>query len=226
MKTLLKYLLGTAFLTWMLMACKQDPPPKFHFEYFGMEDGRYIIYEATEIFHDNALGVHDTSIYQLKAVWGDVYIDNEGRQGREYLLYKRADASSPWISVDVWHGVIDGIRAELVEENERKVKLIFPPTIDKEWDANAYTMLDEQLCYYRDIHGDTLINGISYDSTLVVEQSYEPSSLVGIDRQYEMYAKGIGLIYKYYKVNKYEIFNPIPQEGNELYLEILESGFE
>lgn len=225
MKILIKYLLASGFCSLLLVACKQEPAPLFHYEYFGMEEGRYVIYEVTEITHDAAIGIHDTSIYQLKAVWGDVYIDNEGREGREYLLYKRSNSFSPWISVDVWHAVFDGIRAELVEENERKVKLVFAPTVSKEWDANAYNMLGEQICYYRDIHSDTIINGLSFDSTLVVEQASE-ANLVEINRQYEMYAKYVGLIYKHYKVNTYDILDPEPRLGNEYYMEILETGFE
>lgn len=225
MKKTIAYLLTTSAFVLGLVACKQDPPPKFHYEYFGMEEGRYVIYQVTDIFHDDNLNVHDTSIYQLKTVWGDVYVDNEGREGREYLLYKRANASAPWVSIDVWHGVIDGIRAELVEENERKVKLVFAPTVSKEWDAHAYTTLDELPCYYRDIHGDTTLQGVLYDSTLVVEQ-YSEGNLIEVNRQYEMYAKYIGLIYKHYKVNTYNIGDPVPRLGTELYMEILETGFE
>lgn len=226
MKRNFKYLLFTSAIVLSLISCKQEDPPKFHFEYFGMEEGRYVIYNVTDIVHDEELEMHDTSYYQLKTVWEDIYIDNEGRQGREYHIYKRDNAASPWISVDVWHGVIDGIRAELVEENERKIKLVFAPTISKEWDANVYNSLDEQICYYRDVHSDTTMNGLSFDSTLVVEQAYDTPNLVETNRQYEMYGKYVGLIYKYYKVNQYEIFNPVPIFGNELYMEAVESGFE
>jgi hypothetical protein len=54
----------------VLSACKQDPPPKFHFEYFGLEEGRFVIYDVVEVDHDDAIGIHDTTTYQLKTVWG------------------------------------------------------------------------------------------------------------------------------------------------------------
>lgn len=226
MKALFRYLLYTVAFAALIFACKQDDPPKFHFEYFGMEEGRYVIYDVVEIIHNTSLTQHDTLNYQIKAIWKEEYVDNEGRSGREYHLYRRDDATSPWISVDVWHGVIDGIRAELIEENERKVKLVFAPTVSKEWDANAYNTLDEMQCYYRNIHKDSTINGMNYDSTLVVEQAYDKPNLIDTNRQFEMYAKYIGLIYKYKKDNTYSIGNAIPTLGHEYYMSIVESGIE
>ena len=178
-------------------ACKQDPAPQFHFEYFGLTQGRFVVYDVVEIDHDAALAKHDTSRYQMKTYWGDVYIDNEGREGHEFLIYKRDSVHHPWTLTDVWHGLYDGIRGELVEENQRSVKLVFAPTLSKLWDANAYNLYDELECYYRDIHQDTIINNYKFDSTLVVEQeSY--ANLIDSVRMYETYAKHIGLVYKHY----------------------------
>ena len=128
----------------LISSCKQDPPPKFHFEYFGLKEGRYVIYDVTEITHNKALLIHDTVHYQMKTVWGEIYIDNEGREGREYIIYKRDSVTQSWNLTDVWYGLYDGIRAELIEENQRRVKLVFAPTLQKDWDENAYNP-DEEL---------------------------------------------------------------------------------
>lgn len=217
-------LLAIAILA-ILGSCKQDDPPKFHFEYFGMQQGRYIIYDVTSIHHDAAVGVHDTSIYQVKAYWGNDYIDNEGRVGREYRLFRRDSITGPWVITDVWHGVIDGTRAELIEENQRIVKLVFAPTLSKEWDANAYNIFDVQDCYYRDIHQDTVINGQSFDSTLVVEME-SVGNLIDSIRIYDMYAKHYGLVYKHMMQNTYNIGAQSPVFGDEFYMKYNSSGFE
>lgn len=225
MKINLRYLLGVCCLSLGLLACKKTDPPKFHYEYFGYEEGRYVIYDVMEITHDADLDQHDTLRYQLKTKWSIEYIDNEGRAGREFHVFQRASANDPWVLTDVWYGLYDGIRAELVEENVRRVKLVFAPSISKEWDANAYNMEDELDCYYRDIHGDTILNGVSLDSTLVVEQaSY--ANLIDSVRMYEMYAKHIGLVYKHFKDNVYEIGNPEVSTGKELYMKYVSSGIE
>lgn len=220
-----KYFTVLALATFLVMGCKKDPAPQFHREYFALSEGNFVIYDVTEIDHDQALALHDTSNYQLKTVWGVPYIDNEGREAREFLRYTRSTPAASWMLQDVWTGIIDGIRAELIEENQRKVKLVFAPTLSKEWDANAYNALAEQDCYYRDIHKDSTINGNFIDSTLVVEQD-EFISLIDTVRQFEMYSKNIGLVYKYFKDNHYQFSSSEVVNGKELYYEYVSSGIE
>ena len=214
-----------AILLGALISCKKSEQPNFHFEYFGLEQGRYVVYDVMEILHDKALGKHETTYYQLKTYWGDTIIDNEGRIAREFLRYTRPDDSAPWVIKDVWTGIIDGIRAELIEENQRTVKLIFAPTLSKSWDANAYNMLGELDCYYRDIHRDTTINNSTFDSSLVVEQD-DFISLIDTVRKFETYAKGVGLIHKYYKDNHYQFGSPEVVNGVEIYYTFKSTGFE
>ena len=209
----------------MFAACKQDAPPQFHFEYFGMSEGRYIIYDVMQITHDKALGQHDTLRYQMKTYWGGVYVDNEGREGHEYHIFKRDLSGDPWMMTDVWYGVFDGIRAELVEENIRRVKLVFAPTLSKAWDANAYNLEDQLDCYYRDIHKDTIINNYKFDSTVVVEQEANVNFIDTV-RKYEMYAKHVGLIYKHYRDNHYQFGSNEVVNGVELYMTYVSSGWE
>ena len=215
-------------LTTVLFSCNKNPIPDFHHEYFGMEQGRYIIYDVIEVVHDDGLNQHDTSIYQLKTYWADTFVDNEGRTAREFKRFVRATENDPWVLQDLWTGLIDGIRAELIEENQRVVKLVFAPTQNKQWDANAYNLDAEQKCYYRDIHGDTLIDNVTFDPTLVVEQEQQ-NSLIDSVHRYEMYAKGIGLIYKFERDLHYQI-NQQSQiylnEGTERYYRIVSTGIE
>jgi hypothetical protein len=208
-----------------MVSCKQDPPPNFHFEYFGLEEGRYVVYDVVEVDHDAALGLHETTSYQLKTYWGQEYIDNEGRSGREFIRYKRDSAADSWVLTDLWHGVYDGIRGELIEENQRVVKLVFAPTLSKSWDANAYNLDGELDCFYRDIHQDTIISNHKFDSTLVVEQD-EFSSLIDTVRMYEMYAKNVGLIYKHYVDNHYQFSSDEVVNGKEIYYTYVTHGFE
>lgn len=219
------YLLLFLLLQVVLFSCKQEEAPDFHFEYFGLEEGRYVIYDVMEIEHDKNLGKHDTVRYQIKTYWADTYVDNEGREGREFHLYRRDSVSGTWMLTDVWYGLYDGIRAELVEENERRVKLVFAPTLSKEWDANAYNMNDELPCYYRAIHGDTTLSGVYLDSTLVVEQQSN-NNLIDSVRQYEMYAKHIGMVYKHFRDNTYQIGNTEVYYGNEVYWKYVSHGYE
>jgi len=213
-------LLGVA-----LGSCKKDTPPNFHFEYMGNTEGRYIIYDVVDIVHDDgAIILHDTSVYQLKTVWGEYYKDNLGRNCRLYRRYTRNDASFAWSLKDTWYGLIDGIRGELVEENQRVVKLVFSPTKEKEWDANAYNQLGQLNCFYEDIHKTKIFGGVSFDSTVVVEQAEEQNAIIEI-RKYEVYAKSIGLVYKLDRDLDYQLMS-LPQNGKELTYIFVSAGFE
>jgi len=221
-----KSILGILLLVTVLFSCKKDTEPDFHKDYFGLETGRYVIYNVTEIRHDAALSpAHDTISYQLKTVWEGEYIDNEGRSASEFRRYKRDSSNDPWVLSDIWTGIIDGIRAELIEENQRVVKLVFAPTLSKEWDVNNYNNMPEMNAYYSDVHVDTTINGVTFDSTVVVDQD-RFYSLIDTVRLFEVYAKGVGLIRKYEKNNTYNFADPEPQAGKEVYYEYVEHGYQ
>jgi hypothetical protein len=218
--------IGFLSLTAILFSCKKEGQPNFHREYFGLETGRYVMYKVTEISHDTALlPAHDTVTYQLMTVWEAEYIDNEGRSASEFRRYKRDNASDPWMISDIWTGIHDGIRAELIEENQRIVKLVFAPTLSKEWDANAYNTFPEKSTYYANVHVDTTINGILFDSTIFVDQE-RFYSLIDTVRRFEVYAKHVGLINKFEKNNIYDFGDPEPKKGNEVYYEYLEHGYQ
>lgn len=226
----LHIIIAAAFLS-SFQSCKKTETPNFHFEYFGYESGSYVIYDVVEITHDKQVEQHDTLHYQLKTKWGEEFIDNEGRSGKEYLRFTRTNDSEPWVLTDKWHGIIDGIRAELVEENQRLIKLVFSPTLYKEWDLNAYNVNGEASSYYRNIHQDTTINGVLIDSVLTVEYDEGYSSKIDSVNSYEMYAKGIGLIYKHYINNHFQFLvngqvDPEVNIGRELYFSYKSSGKE
>lgn len=212
-------------LALVAVTCKKsDPYPVYHYEYFGMEEGRFVIYDVVEITHDADLVQHDTVYYQIKTQWGQPYVDNLGRNAREFNRFRRNTSSDQWQQTDVWTGIIVDRRAELIEENQRVVKLLFAPTSQKYWNANAYNTFEELESYYDDIHKDKTIGGTYFDSTLVVDHVDEQNFIDDI-RIYEVYAKGIGMVESFYKKNNYQ-GTPEVDKGKELYYTYNSSGIE
>lgn len=226
--TKIGYFLLFAVLTVLTIGCSKNPTPNFHYEYFGLEEGRFVIYDVIEIQHDADINQHDTLRYQLKTYWADTFVDNEGRIAREFKRFVRPTATDPWVLQDTWTGLIHGNHAELVEENQRILKMVFAPTLAKSWNANAYNMNAEQLCSYRDIHRDTTINATFFDSTLVVEQASYNSIIDSVQR-YDVYAKRVGLIYKFERDLHYQL-NSSSQiylnVGTERYYQFVATGIE
>ncbi|MGB0882991.1 MAG: hypothetical protein ACPGSO_08545, partial [Vicingaceae bacterium] len=49
--------------------------PYLGHDYAGMEIGKYVIYDVDSFFYDDFTGTIDTSIYQLKEIVDDKFID-------------------------------------------------------------------------------------------------------------------------------------------------------
>jgi hypothetical protein len=212
----------------LIVSCKKDTnQTDFHEDYFPLNEGHFIIYDVVEINHDvdNAVQ-HDTMYYQLKTVIGDTVIDNLGRVARKYLRYTRVSSSDIWELTDVWTTILDGTLAELMEENQRIIKLILPPTSNKKWNPNSFTVLPELEAYYASINTPKTLNSLVFDSTLTVEQE-DFFSMVDYRRKYEVYAKNVGMVKKVFKdliIAGFDKTNV--QKGKELELTCTDFGVE
>ncbi len=209
-----------------LVSCKKNEGVSLHQDYQPMDSGKYIIYSAKDIVHDDLTNIHDTTEYMLKVKIGADYLDNEGRPNKEYIRYKSLDNGATWNISDVWYLYRDVYRMELIEENQRKIKLAYAPTLDKEWDLNAYNEEDEQEVRYDEVHNEYSVSGTSFDSTVTVLQD-DFYSLVDYSQQFEVYAKNIGMVQKYYKDLRIIDFDTNKvQKGTESYLIYLSHGVE
>ncbi len=212
----------------LFTACKKVVEETYssNHNYFGLIDGRFVIYDVYEMNHDDAINVHDTIHYQLKTWIDSIYIDNEGRTNKQFKRYKRDNDMSSWVLIDVWTAIIDGNNAELVEENQRKVKLVFPIFLNTTWNPNAFNNLGVETSTYSRVHKSLSLNGYNFDSTATVLQK-DFLSLVDCRKQWEIYAANVGLVYKFYKDLEIENFDTLSViKGNEIHYSLIEYGAE
>ncbi len=222
MKILLTFAL---ILTWL--SCKKnEPAPEYHYDYFPIETGRYVIYDVQEMVHDDTLHLHDTIHYQLKTLIGDVFVDNAGRSAYEFLRFKRSDETQQWQTSDLWTVILDNNRLEIVEENQRIIRLVFAVSASKSWNPNAFNNLDEAEFYYEDLHKSKQIGNQTFDETVIVEQE-DFFSLIDHRRKFEVYAKNVGLVQRYYKdlrINNFDTTDVV--KGTEQYFTVKSFGIE
>ena len=209
------------FLLLFTAACKKKEPEviDLKYDYFQLVEGAYVTYDVTYIFHDEALLKHDTVVYQIKTVVGDSVIDNAGRVARKFNRYIREASTDPWATKDVWTGIITDGRAELVEENQRKVKLVFAPTEDKTWDINYFNSDGKVTASYDSIDVSRSIQGLDFYNTLIVRQK-NYITLIDEINNFEIYARNVGMIFKQEKSLKYNFGETIPNYGTEYYYRI------
>jgi len=212
----------------VLVACKKDQDNSiiYGYEYFPDDSGSYVAYDVTEILHDDVAGIHDTDYYQIKEVVGEEDQDLEGESFKKMYRYKRANDTLSWALKDVWVLKKSNRSVELVEENQRKIKMAFSISYDQYWDCNALNEEDEVVCYYRNIYQPMNMGVEDYDSTVVVEHQND-LNFIHYTRSFEVYARNVGKIHSYFKdmdINEGDTLQAI--KGNELFYTAYEYGKE
>lgn len=212
-----------------LVGCKKEANDiDFGFEYFPLEEGHFVEYEVMEVFHDKDLNPkHDTIRYRLKTVIGEDVLDNLGRNAKKYFRYSYTLNSGELLDQRVWITLIDeNKRGEVVEENQRKIRLVFAVKDNKEWNVNAYNSQDANTVYYTDVNQSQTINGFHFEETAQVVYD-DFLSLVDYKKMHEVYAKGVGLVERSFKNLTIQNFDTTQiNKGTEVHYKLLNYGVE
>jgi len=207
MKLLSNVFLLTLFVS--IMSCSESTfePQDLEkgFEYYPLAVGNEWVYriDSTIYLQDGNLILRDSA--QIKEEITDKLDEDI------FIITKstRKTADKPWQIIDTYTAENDGERLFKTENNRRFIKLVFPIRDNKQWDGNVHFDSDSDV----DVFGNMLpifenweyeiesndspvtILDNSYSDVITVEQS---DFDFGIDysRNYEQYAKGIGLIFR------------------------------
>lgn len=153
--------------------------------------------------------------YQAKDSIESTFTDNVGRQSFRIFRYTRdTSATQPWRFAATYVATLTDQTLEYVDNNMRFIKLHSPIKEGYTWKAHSFIdtkstgsivrYLDDWEYEYRDVeHPYTVLNK-TYDSTIIVFQRdetdpagpFNPAVYQQRDYGKEVYAKGIGLIYK------------------------------
>jgi hypothetical protein len=224
MKKLVSILIVLVFIS----SCKKDDTPILYgYNVYPMEEGRYVIYDVVDIFHDIALlPAHDTNYYQIKEVIGEEELDGENETYRKLYRYYRASDTLDWVMQDVWTVKRTGQSLETLEENKRRISLAFSISYDQYWNYNALNEDDELTARYENIYEPLSIGSDSYDSTVRVEIE-NLITFIEFKRQYDIYAANVGRVVRVKK--DLEILNSDTtdiKKGTELFYTAVGYGEE
>lgn len=182
---------------------KKDPEVKSDLgeAYYPPTIGKYIVYDVDSIVFDEF--TYDSTFYkyQIKEKIEEEYTDQQGKPALKLVRYikKYSAATSysamPWTIKDVWQVNITTKDVQVVEENVRFVKLIFPVKKSAEWNGNSMNTIGEWTYTYSYIDTPESINSISFPLVLCVTQK-NFCTLISRDYYIEKYAKDIGLVYR------------------------------
>ena len=178
-----------------VLGCKKSKTEtiNYFYNYFPLHVGAWVQYDVIDILHSDAGS--DTSIYELKEIITEEFLDNEGRLTYRVERFSRLNSNFLWSIKDVWYSNVTHTTAEKIEENLRFTKLIFPVNNTKFWDGNAFNNLDIWEYFYDSLHVNKTINNLTFDSTITIVQR-DNENVVEYEKAEEIYAIDIGLIYK------------------------------
>ena len=193
----------------VMLSCKNETEElnlDYGYEYFPIEVNRSVTYQVDTTFYDDFADTVYTVTSQVKEVIvAEDSTDLEGRPQVRIERYERADANTSWENIipRVWYAVRSEMEAERIEENLRFLKLIFPVQNDRKWAGNAYidtnderwAYLDDWQYTYTEVGVAQTINGQSFDKTATVIQN-DYCNLQQRLYGKEIYAEGVGLVYK------------------------------
>ena len=226
-----------------LSSCKKKKEPVTKPDlgeaYYPTTIGKYIVYDVDSIVFAE-IGYDSTHYkYQIKEKIEEEYTDVQGRPALKMVRYiKKYNAATsytamPWTIKDVWQVNVSAKNVEVVEENVRFVKLIFPFKEGSTWNGNSMNTLGEWEYTYSYMNIPESINSISFSNVLGVTQK-NFRTLISNDYYIEKYAKDIGLVYR--EINDLDfdevvplntpIFNIAKKKGIVYKLTVISYGYE
>lgn len=206
LRTPARVLLGLLTSAVVLAGCSDGDPaaaPELGREYYPLQVGAYRIYDVADTTYTNFNAVAQR--YQFKEKDSTLVTDAAGLPAYQVVRYRRASAAEKWKFDSLLVVTPTDRTIQLQRSNRRTVELVFPVREGRIWNQNAFnsqdTIVAENRQYSRTGQPFTYTNGarqFSYDQTITA------SNLLGrgeVNLYYatvrrEVYAKGIGLVYR------------------------------
>ena len=183
-------LFGVFFLT----QCKKEAKAPIDLKkgYFPLKLNSVIIYDVDSTIYDDFSSQKTQYLFELKDIAVSEIPETAGRKTFLFERYKRKN-NEEWIFQRAFTRTLIDLRGEEFLDNQRFVRLIFPPEKDKRWNGNTYNNIGYQEYFFTDANISQTINSIAFDSTVIIKQIDEFNA-IREDYASETYANHIGLV--------------------------------
>ncbi len=193
--------------------------------YFPMRVGNSWIYgveESTTLrtsCTDNGVTVAN---YEMRVQITDSFPATD--QGFSYVIQrsKRMKVTDPWQALDTWTVQRTGNQIISNQSNIKYVKLVVPLSNGLVWNGNLFNNQEElnglnEDNYKAMLKGQPFTNpsGLTFNQTVTIVQNEEQSNIIYRDSRVEVYAFGVGLVYKESYLLKYFSNSQLPCFGQK-----------
>lgn len=187
-----------ALLIVLFSSCRKDPDYEeidLAYDYFPNLTDSFIEYKVNTILYGTT---NDTLEYYLREYIAESFIDVIGHPSTRVERFKRNSPDEPYQLDEVWVQKRMTTAVERVEDNQRYIRFIFPPEEGRTWDGNAYNTFDPWEYEFIEVGVPRTVGPFSFEETAFIQQR-DNVNIVEQQVAYEVYARGIGLIEKYYR---------------------------
>lgn len=206
----------------VLVSCKKKTEPiepmDVGKDYYPVTLGKYVVYDVDSIIYDEFTFDSTHYKYRIKEKIEEEFTDSENKTAYKLLRYiKKFNAAKPYDSIawsikDVWQVNVNPTNVEVVEENVRFTKLIFPVKLGSVWDGNVRNTIGEWEYTYSYVNTKETINSVLLENVSMVTQK-NFRTLISWQYYTEKYAKGAGLVYR----EIIDIKHPVTSMSTSLY---------
>jgi hypothetical protein len=185
-----------------LYSCNSnDTSRPFQTGYYPLKAGMYYIYSVDSVRYPNVpfyIKKPDSLHFQLKDSIASMFKDQSGQIAYKIEEYRRFNPGDSWTLLKVFTRSANSLEGQETNGNLRFVKLIFPVSQGRKWDANKYNTLDSThypAATYVSVDQPWSASGIHFNKTTLV-QLQNDSNLIQYNIQFERYAGNVGLVYR------------------------------
>jgi hypothetical protein len=163
-------------------------------EYLPLKVGAFQTYAVDQTIYTET-DDPATSQYELLIEVIDSFPDAHG--DFTYVLHRstRPNTAEAWQYSDTWSVRVNDLEAIVNEENTSFVKISFPVREGKLWDGNKFNTVGEDQYEMLDVGKTFSAGNLVFDKTIFIDQQQQEDLLFSVKRV-EVFAKGVGLIYK------------------------------
>lgn len=192
-------------LLFLFTACEQNlapSPMRLGWDYYPLAQGQYRLYDVYRINY-NFAEENDTLSYELKELVSEYYLNQQNDTVYVLRRYQRTSPEDAW-AVDSAYLVQRTSRWVIQTVNNRpQLQLAFPVIDGLTWNANMLNASVADSFTIEQLGKPYTLGDQLWNNTLTVEQENLPDQIVETDLRHEVYAAGVGMVYKYTKNLKY-----------------------
>ena len=168
------------------------------YHYYPLSQGDFRIYEVYRISYHFA-AQNDTLQFEVKEIISESYLNQEGDTTYVLQKYNRAGQENNWKLDSVYHIRRTAYQAIELNNNRPLVKLVFPVQEGKTWNSNQLNNMEADSFKMTEVHRPFVVSGQVYENTLTVLQRNIQDTIVRQDVQKEVFAPGIGPVFRLVK---------------------------